>query len=741
MQPRIIGEWGRALTRFMVFPALLTQLAHAQIANQLPGGTSQNAWYRHALAGMEVGPTGAQFSNSDSNDTRYCSRMDGREIIRRCLSARCEYVVIWARDGDYAYYDSKLLLKCPGLGARDVLREAVDEAHKNKLPLIAYCVVQQGGHYLAAHPEYEMRDPKGKRLGRFCYNSGYLEPMKQIVAEQLAYGIDGFHIDMVDQGFGPPYGCWCDACRKLFETEFGCSMPPGVTWDENWDRMLEFRYRTSERFEKALYAYIKSLNPRVSVDFNYHGNPPFSWEVGQRPVQHAGNSDFVTGETGMWGFSAATVGLNAEFYRASTPGLPFQIAISRDARCYHNQTMRPLADIRWELFTLLAHGGFVTTVDKMGFDGWLDPLCYERLGVAFQEVHAKRKTFGGQPVQEVGIYFSSRARDWCGRERPMDYFQSFLGAHKAMLYEHIQWGIVLDENVTLEGLKRFPIVLLPNVGVLLEKEIGLLRQYVNEGGNLIVTGLSGCFDNRGALQTKSSLEPLTGADFVSKLDSLDNWARFPSSQNTLATLVPDGRTDWPFLVKGPAMVCKATTATAFGELMKPFRTVRQQQGREGTEWPMSPEAAVGPAMLVNKVGKGTVLTFACSPDWATASEHHIVEARRLLRNAVRYVNPKPRLEIQAPATIEAVVNENMKARSLVVHLIGYNSPPQTLPAKDRPYVLPALLEEAPIFRVNLKLNGPIKHAAAWNKSTNLKRAGNQVTATISDVHEVLILDY
>ena len=84
--------------------------------------------------------------------------------------------------------------------------------------------------------------------------------------------------------------------------------------------MLEFRYRTSERFEKALYEHIKAVHPHATVDFNYHGNPPFSFEVGQRPVQHAGNGDFITGETGVWGFSALTVGLNAEFYRAARPG-------------------------------------------------------------------------------------------------------------------------------------------------------------------------------------------------------------------------------------------------------------------------------------------------------------------------------------------------------------------------------------------------------------------------------------
>ena len=357
------------------------------------------------------------------------------------MAARSEYLVIWVRDGDYAYYDSKLLPKAPGLGTRDPLRETVDEARPHKLPVIAYCVVQQGGHYLKAHPEFEMRGADGKPMGRFCYNSGYLEAMKQIVAEQLAYGIDGFHIDMVDQGFGPPYGCWCDACREQFEAEFGRPMPKGVTWDEAWDRMLEFRYRTSERFEKALYAHIKAVNPRATVDFNYHGNPPFSWEVGQRPVQHAGNSDFVTGETGVWGFSALTVGLNAEFYRAATPRQRVQVAMQRGVRMYHDQTTRPLNDIRWELFTLLAHGAFVTMVDKTGFDGWLDPVAYERIGAAFEEAQAKRGHFGQSRSQEVGIYYSSRTRDWVGREKPAEYFQSFQGAHKAMVYEHIPWGV------------------------------------------------------------------------------------------------------------------------------------------------------------------------------------------------------------------------------------------------------------------------------------------------------------
>jgi hypothetical protein len=116
---------------------------------------------------MEVGPTGAQFGYSDPDDSRYCAAWDGRQIVRKAVSANAEYLVLWVRDGDYAYYDSKLLPKAPGLRERDPLRDAVDEAGKHDLPVISYCVVQQGGHFLKAHPEWEMREPGGEPIGHF----------------------------------------------------------------------------------------------------------------------------------------------------------------------------------------------------------------------------------------------------------------------------------------------------------------------------------------------------------------------------------------------------------------------------------------------------------------------------------------------------------------------------------------------------------------------------------------------
>ena len=731
----------RCLTLLCLLPSLL--------ASGAGPGSEGTPWFRRHLVGLEVGPTGAQFGGSAA-DAGYAARFDGREIARRTRESGAEYLVIWARDGDWTYYDSGLQPKAPGLGSRDVLLEAVEEGRRLGLPIIAYCQQQYPGHTLREHPDWRAVAPDGKPIdGRVCYRSGYRGFMKSMLSEQLAYGVDGFHLDMVDQGFGAPYGCWCAPCREAFRGQFGREMPQGVTWDEDWDRMLEFRYASSDLFEKEMTDHVRSVDPRATVDFNYHGSPPFSWEVGQLPVRHAMNGDFVTGETGVWGFSALTVGLNAAFYRAATPGKPFQVAIQRGVRMYHDQTTRPLNDMRWELMTLLAHGAFVTMVDKTGFDGWLDPVAYARFGDAFREVHAKRVHFGQEPVADVGIYYSARTRDCVGRDQPARVFQHLQGAHKAMVLDHVPWGIVHGENLTAAGLARHPVVCLPNVSILSPDEVALLRGYVEDGGCLLVTGLTGTHDRMGRLQERSDVESLVGARLVRVLDSTDNWVRFDEPLRPgEATFQLDPDADapglplaWPFLVRGPAAVWEATTATASGVLMRPHRTALHAENRYNPDWPLSADAPVGTAVLFHRVGRGRVLTLAASPDWAVASDHHIVEARRLLSGAVRWLHPEPRMRITAPATVEAVVTDDPGARTLRVHLLGYNAPPQTTPAKDRPYALPMPIEDRPMYRVEVGLDRRVRRVHGMNPATEVRRRGRRIEATVEDIHEVLVIRY
>jgi hypothetical protein len=240
---------------------------------------------------------------------------------------------------------------------------------------------------------------------------------------------------------------------------------------------------------------------------------------------------------------------------------------------------------------------------------------------------------------------------------------------------------------------------------------------------------------------ESALSELVGAKVTGRLESVDNWVRFAEGHSSKGVVADDLPRDWPFLVKGPATIYETSTARATGELLKPHRTTRQREGKEGTEWPMSADAPAGPALLINEIGQGMVLTLAASPDFATASEHHTVEARRLLANAVRFLHPSPRIQITAPANVETVITDDPANRIMRVHFIAYNPTPQTMPVKDRPYVLPGLIEDAPMFRAAITTREPLKDVSALNRSTEIKREGLRVEAIINDIHEVLVLSY
>ncbi|MDX9753740.1 MAG: hypothetical protein RBU29_07245 [bacterium] len=698
----------------------------------------QQPWYERFLVGMEVGPSGAQFG-SDPSDIEYAQHFSGKDIVDAQIQTGSQYIVIWGKDSEYAYYNSNVAPRCPGLQGRDVIQETIDAAKSHKMPVIVYCVVQGNGYPLRTHPEYDMRGADGNRLGRICYNSDYITHAKAVLDEMLAYDIDGLHIDMLDQGFGPPYGCWCDSCKALFKKEYGKEMPAGVTWDEDWDRMLEFRYNTSDRFEKELYRYAKSIKPEVTVDYNYHGYPPFSFELGQRPVQHADNGDFVTGETGVWGFSALGVGQTTRFLAASTPGKRYQVVMQRGVRMYHDQTTRPLDDMRWEMLTLLAHGGQVTIVDKTPYDGSLDHVAYERFGKLFQEALAKKDHFGQPHYAEAGIYYSHRTRDWYAKEQAWQYQQSFNGAHATCVYEHIPYQIVLDENLSLDTLAPLSTLVLPNAAILSPREIEIFTAYVQNGGNLVVTGVSGLYDWMGHPQRNSALSGLIGAEATQILASLDNHVCLQKRNGPQSILHQDIPVNWPFLVVGPGVAYKPTTAEAIGDCMKPARTVRQKQGKEGTEMPMSADDSVGPAILVNQFGKGTVLTIASSPGYAVASEHRMPEDRFLLRNAIRFLNPEPKITIEAPTFVETVITQ--EGRRYRVHFLGYQTPPGWTPSKNRPYGLPTLIEDKPLYRATVTVKEKIKDISFLNRTTEMKKGSEKtISLLIHDVHEVVIID-
>jgi hypothetical protein len=685
-------------------------------------------WYRRTLVGIEVGPTGA-----NNEDPQFFARASGREMIASMAAAHAEYAVVFMKDQDFAYYNSRVAEKCPALGERDLLAECIEEAKKHSLPVVAYCQVQYDSSSWRKFPEFRMHDAQDREIpDRLCFNSGYLDRVKQFADEMMEYAIAGFHFDMLDQGFGKPWGCWCGNCQRKFRARFGMSMPKEREWNADWEKVLQFRYDSSSGFAESLRQHVRNKRPELSVDFNYHGYPPFDWQAGERPVQHAAMSDFVTAEGLPWAFGYSMPSFLAMFLAAANRENVFQCVTWRGVREYHDYTVRPVADLKSEVMRYLAHGATCTIVDKANYDGTLDREAYRRIGEVFADAGAKRQFFGHEPVAEVGLYFSARNRDWYGqpdatpsgaawteRLATRRLYSAILGAHLALTESHISCGILLDENLSLERLRDFAVAYLPDVGCLGDREIDLLRRYVDSGGKLIATGQTGLFDPFGRPRRHAAFEELVGARLVRALETLDHYVVFPEQNGPFQAGLS---ARWPMLTWGPASVLEPAGATVYGELWTAYRTPKQLRSGQQPSLAMSPKQRAGAAMAVNRFGRGEVVYLACSPDAAWGGEYHVPEHRSLIRNVVRYLNRDPMVEVEAPPHIEVVIRKDAGNHRLIVHLIA-GIAGGALTRGLSPHAL-----------------GPMEDMQPYTARVKVRGAPRVIDVAGKNVHEVVVVD-
>ena len=122
---------------------------------------------------------------------------------------------------------------------------------------------------------------------------------------------------------------------------------------------------------------------------------------------------------------------------------------------------------------------------------------------------------------------------------------------------HRQWDIVLQQDLTAANLSRYPVVVLPSVLALTDTEIGELRRYVERGGRLVATGLTGTrYGPDHYLWLRESIFTVPGARIVTDKPGVTYWRkeRYPAAAARMCELlafsgfVPRVTTDAPSTV-------------------------------------------------------------------------------------------------------------------------------------------------------------------------------------------------
>lgn len=77
--------------------------------------------------------------------------------------------------------------------------------------------------------------------------------------------------------------------------------------------------------------------------------------------------------------------------------------------------------------------------------------------------------------------------------KPEMFLDEYKGWSDFLGNAHLQWDVLLSQDMTLETLRKYKMLVLPSMLVLTEKQVDLFKRYLKKGGRIISTGETGAF--------------------------------------------------------------------------------------------------------------------------------------------------------------------------------------------------------------------------------------------------------
>ena len=146
-------------------------------------------------------------------------------------------------------------------------------------------------------------------------------------------------------------------------------------------------------------------------------------------------------------------------------------------------------------------------------------------------------------------------------------------------------------------------------------------------------------------------------------------------------------------------------------------------------------------LRVNRHDKGKVIYSPCAIDEALAGEYRVPEHRNLIRNLVRYLNPRPQVVVEAPRNVEIVVTHDEERGRSLVHFLCFHAPHTSAAAGfgGGRRVLPPQMEEEMVYNARVQVNRPFTRAEAVGPGSEVGVQERTIELETDHCHEVLIV--
>ena len=427
------------------------------------------------------------------------------EIVEDLLKYSANTLIINA-GGIMAFYPSKLdnhfinPYMRPG-----VLGEIVEKCHQNNIKvMVRFDFSRADKSIFEKHPDWFYISPKGERMINtdkyvVSINAPYMqeEAFKIIMEVIEMFPIDGIFQNMPGYQTRNPYENLYQGIdqnehdKKAFLAYSGLNLPLVENKEDSIFRKYEeFKKYTTEAWQEKLYHLVKARNKNIAI-CTYA-------EKFVDIIRHESQSNSLP----YWPYSASdNVGNAGNSYpdhiisNASIQQISFQ---SR-----YNAVEPEEVEIR--LLENIANGSGLDMSMMGDMRGYEDERNFEVYKKIYGFHKANEKFYGKyQSLAKIALIAPGA---WPSGNKMQEYRGLMLMLKEA----HLQFDIIEDTQIErhAERLKKYKIVVFPDITYLSDKAIKLLQSVSKDGVNLIAT-------NNSFADNASALKSLFGAEVIKK---------------------------------------------------------------------------------------------------------------------------------------------------------------------------------------------------------------------------------
>jgi hypothetical protein len=584
--------------------------------------------------------------------------------------------------GIVSFYQTKIPghQKSNGLGDRDLLSEIIPVAQKNGLKVLARIDPSCAPKELAEkHPDWFSRDKDGNLYtvsGHYvtCPNGGYYhEHMIHIVRELLEnYDIDGLWNNQGKFSAWDTDTCYCNNCQTLFKKDTGHPIPETEDWHNPvWLEFNEWRYKRIAKWIQRVHEVKNEIKPEavwtaaVQLMESWDFIRPGGWDVDYW-IPH---QDVITVECQRRYAVPWWPGAQAKYLRTVAPDKPKWMTVSYFYPWWRLYSA-PEEENRYWIAQQFANGTSSWFHINGGYSDYFDRRGYGPMEEVFQRMSGWDDYFANAASEaQVALVYSRFTQDNIAGDDPeKKYLDHFRGYYSALLENHIPFDIVSDKNLTIDHIKKYKVLILPNTGCLSSESADTIKEFVAKGGSLVATYETGMYEEMGRKREEPILTEVFGGRYLKiKRENLkSSYAKIENPNDPILK----GIGDTDLIPNDGSIIYFAPNP---GREV-PLTLIPPVQAHAGSTISIPEYSAISvttdhPIALHGTYGAGRVVYFPNQMD-LLFYRYGFRDLGTVLANAVRYgLDGQHNIEVSAPDYVD--ISYMAQEKRKIVHLINF----------------------------------------------------------------------